>query len=166
VARHPFDPVPLVFGALALTSGVVVLAGGTLTHEARLLLPAGLIGLGIALLVKVGGRGELTPAAAPTSPVGDLPMAEGDLDRLFAPVDEVLSQWDVGDASPGAGDQNATLPGTGDEDDTLIGGGSDDTLTPADDDTLTPTDDDTLTRPDTDTEPPAADPGDPPSGRG
>jgi hypothetical protein len=55
-----------VFGGLALAAGFVVLAGGSLTDEARVLLPAGLIALGVALLVKVAGR--TSPPLRPPAP--------------------------------------------------------------------------------------------------
>jgi hypothetical protein len=56
VDRHSFDPVTFVLGSLALAAGLIVLAGGELIANARLLLPLGLIAFGLAVLVKLGGR--------------------------------------------------------------------------------------------------------------
>ena len=56
VPRHRFEPVALVFGAVFVAAGLIVLAGGELTEEGRALVPAGLIALGVALLVHVGRR--------------------------------------------------------------------------------------------------------------
>ena len=54
--KHPFDPVTFVLGSLALAAGLIVLAGGELIENARVLLPCALIAFGIAVLVKLGGR--------------------------------------------------------------------------------------------------------------
>lgn len=141
MARHPFDPVSFVFGGLALAAGFVVLAGGSLTDEARVLLPAGLIALGVALLVKVAGRpDEPSPAPAgastashrgPDDPFATMPDdviagAESDLDRLFAPVDDVLSAWDADRAA-------ATVLAGGDTGIDPVGVAAPDTPLPADD---------------------------------
>ena len=122
MARHPFDPVSFVFGGLALVAGIVVLGGGTLIDEARVMLPAGLIALGVALLVKVvgGRRNDVGPAAVTgaagtvhwdagddrfgTVPDDPTAGAASDLDRLFAPVDDVLSTWDADRATATAPD--------------------------------------------------------------
>jgi hypothetical protein len=56
VDRHPFDPVAFVLGTLAVTAGFIVLGGGELLEEARLLIPLGLVALGIALLVRLAGE--------------------------------------------------------------------------------------------------------------
>jgi hypothetical protein len=56
VDRHPFDPVTLVLGCLAVAAGLIVLAGGDLVDSARVLLPCGLIAFGVAVLVKLGAR--------------------------------------------------------------------------------------------------------------
>ena len=52
---HPFDPVSFVLGLMAVASGLIVLAGGNLIEQARILLPLGLIAFGIAVLVRLGG---------------------------------------------------------------------------------------------------------------
>ena len=54
--RYPFDPVAFVLGTLAVTAGVIVLGGGELLEEARLLIPLGLVALGIAVLVRLAGE--------------------------------------------------------------------------------------------------------------
>jgi hypothetical protein len=64
VPRHRFDPVALVFGIVFVAAGVIVLAGGELIDEGRALVPAGLIALGIAVLVHVGRRPR------PSAPAG------------------------------------------------------------------------------------------------
>jgi hypothetical protein len=55
VVDHPFDPVSFVLGLPAVASGLIVLAGGNLIEQARILLPLGLIAFGIAVLVRLGG---------------------------------------------------------------------------------------------------------------
>lgn len=75
--RHPFDPVALVLGALAAAAGLLVLAGRSLAADADVLVPAGLVGLGGALLIRLaaprgGGAvppdGDAQPDATPTPP--------------------------------------------------------------------------------------------------
>jgi hypothetical protein len=56
VRRHPFDPVSLVFGLAFATAAVIVLAGGELVDDGQFLLPATLLGLGVALLVQNARR--------------------------------------------------------------------------------------------------------------
>jgi hypothetical protein len=53
MTRHPFDPISLVLGLVFVAAGSIVLAGGSLIDDAYLLLPAGLIGLGLALLYQI-----------------------------------------------------------------------------------------------------------------
>jgi hypothetical protein len=48
--------VTFVLGSLAVAAGLIVLAGGELIDNARVLLPLGLIAFGLAVLVKLGGR--------------------------------------------------------------------------------------------------------------
>lgn len=157
MARHPFDPVSLVFGALAVAAGLVVLTGGSLTDEARFLLPAGLIALGVALLAKVGGaRRELGPATS-AGPAVPRPLDDRDIDDLLAPMDDddLLARWDAEQAAARArGTDEALVAPVATEapaapptsDDTLALAAPDDT--PADDteaDSEPPdTDDDTV----------------------
>ena len=104
MARHRFDPVSLVCGGLAIAAGVVVLAGGELTEEARLLLPAGLVAVGVALLVRVA-RSDPPPATPPPPAIRSTGL---DLDDdLFAPVDrddDLIARFDPDEPrSGGAG---------------------------------------------------------------
>jgi hypothetical protein len=46
--------VSFVLGLMAVASGLIVLAGGNLVEQARILLPLGLIAFGIAVLVRLG----------------------------------------------------------------------------------------------------------------
>jgi hypothetical protein len=126
VAEHRFDPIAFVFGGLALAAGTIVLTGGELTNEGRVLLPLGLITLGIAVLLSVLRRDPRVTAAfePPAEPSDD--DGRSDLDDLFAPVDDVLTHWPPDSAPRPAG------PVTGD-----------DTLTDTDTDTGVAADADT-----------------------
>jgi hypothetical protein len=87
-ARHRFDPVSFVLGSMAVAAGVIVLAGGSLLEDAALLLPAGLIALGVALLLRIGGRREARPAPAvpePTPPPGSVTLSGAELYDLLVP---------------------------------------------------------------------------------
>lgn len=93
MAEHRFDPVVFVFGGLALAAGAIVLTGGELTDQGRILLPGGLIALGLAVLASVARR-DPRPAAEVEAPTGQPVWDDhSDLDDLFAPVDEVLTSW-------------------------------------------------------------------------
>lgn len=112
VLRHRFDPVALVFGAVFVAGGAIVLAGGELIEEGRALVPAGLIALGVALLVHVGRRPRpSTLAGAAAEPMPGV-ASDRDLDALFAPVDDALADWDRTHAGvdPTGGDPTATDP--------------------------------------------------------
>jgi hypothetical protein len=107
VPRHRFDPLAFVFGAVFVAAGLIVLAGGELIDEGRALIPAGLIALGVALLVHVGRRGRPpAPAGAVAPQVAD----DRDLDALFAPIDDALADWDR--ANAGATPADAAAPVT------------------------------------------------------
>lgn len=54
--RHPFDPISLLAGLVCLAAGMIAVAGGSIVEDGRWLLPAGLIGFGLALLVQVRQR--------------------------------------------------------------------------------------------------------------
>ncbi len=102
MTRHPFDPVSFVLGALTLAAGITVLAGRSLVDDADLLLPAGLLGLGVALLVRVAGRREPVEAAAAGSATDIDPDtdsgAAGDTDT-YAEAD--ADRYGAADAAPG-----------------------------------------------------------------
>jgi hypothetical protein len=69
--RHRFDPVSFVLGSVAVGAGLIVLAGGSLVDDAAVLLPAGLIALGVAILLRVGTRRVAPePAGVPVRPAG------------------------------------------------------------------------------------------------
>lgn len=101
MAEHRFDPVALVFGGLAIAAGSIVLTGGELTDEGRVLVPGGLIAAGCAVLVNVLRRDPAVPTAVGSPSVlpgvdpddSDAGSDHSDLDDLFAPVDEVLTSW-------------------------------------------------------------------------
>jgi len=113
VAEHRFDPVAFVFGGLALAAGTIVLAGGELTDEGRVLLPGGLIALGVAVLASVARREGPEPAATEPSAAigGESGDDHSDLDDLFAPVDDVLTSWPT---DPGPARDTGTDPADGD----------------------------------------------------
>jgi hypothetical protein len=94
VPRHRFDPVALVFGAVFVAAGLIVLAGGELIEEGRALVPAGLIALGVAVLVQVGRRSRPPAPAGTAAPPASWDVGDRDLDALFAPVDDTLADWD------------------------------------------------------------------------
>jgi hypothetical protein len=52
VGKHPFDPVALVFGLVFAAAGVIVMTGGRLIDEGRVLAPLGLVALGVGLLLR------------------------------------------------------------------------------------------------------------------
>lgn len=87
MTRHPFDPVAFVLGAVTLAAGIAVLAGRSLVDDADVLLPAGLLGLGAALLVRVAGRGEPVEAPADGDGATDESVGDGDGASDAAPGD-------------------------------------------------------------------------------
>jgi hypothetical protein len=79
VRRHPFDPVSLVFGLAFAAAAVIVLAGGELVDDGQFLLPATLLGLGVALLVQNARRPR--PADDPNDdPIGHDDLSHDSLD--------------------------------------------------------------------------------------
>jgi len=50
------DPVSLVFGLVFVAAGLIVLLGGSLLDDGKLLVPVALIGLGAALFASGSGR--------------------------------------------------------------------------------------------------------------
>ncbi|MDD9372256.1 MAG: hypothetical protein PV358_19190 [Acidimicrobiales bacterium] len=115
MAEHRFDPVAFVFGGLALAAGTIVLTGGELTDEGRVLLPGGLIALGVAVLASVARREVRdAPAIEPSAAAGGENGGDhSDLDDLFAPVDDVLTSWPT---DPDADDGTRQDPAAGDVD--------------------------------------------------
>jgi hypothetical protein len=97
-ARHRFDPVSLVFGVTAVTAGLIVLGGGSLLDDATLLFPAGLIALGVAILLQVAARREdrrdpVTVPPPPTAAAGQT-LSGADLYDLLVPdpTEEFLAE--------------------------------------------------------------------------
>ncbi|MGH9212417.1 MAG: hypothetical protein ACRD2C_17325 [Acidimicrobiales bacterium] len=56
--RHPFDPVSLVLGLVLAIAGTIAVSGGSIVEDGRWLLPVGLIGLGLALVVQARASGK------------------------------------------------------------------------------------------------------------
>jgi hypothetical protein len=80
VASHRVNPVALVFGLVFAAAGAIVLSGGELIDEGQPLIAAGLIALGVALLVQVVRRarpGDEAPSAVAAATSPD-PTAWGD----------------------------------------------------------------------------------------
>jgi hypothetical protein len=98
VARHRFDPVSLVLGVMAVTAGLIVLGGGSLLDDAIVLFPAGLIALGVAILLQVGARREEPPdpVTVPHPPTGvaGQTLSGADLYDLLVPdpTEEFLAE--------------------------------------------------------------------------
>ena len=97
-ARHRFDPVSFVFGVMAVTAGLIVLGGGSLLDDATVLFPAGLIGLGVAILLQVGARREEPPISVgvpspPTAGAGQT-LSGAELYDLLVPdpTEEFLAE--------------------------------------------------------------------------
>ena len=137
MAEHRFDPIAFVFGGLALAAGTIVLTGGELTNEGRVLLPLGLITLGIAVLLSVLRRDPRVAAAfAPADPSDD--DGRSDLDDLFAPVDDVLTHWPPDSAPRPAGTDagDDTLTDTGVAAEADVGAGATSSDDPPADDTV------------------------------
>jgi hypothetical protein len=98
LARHRFDPVSFVLGVMAVTAGLIVLGGGSLLDDATVLFPAGLIALGVAILLQVGARREEPPlpVTVPSPPmgVGGQTLSGADLYDLLVPdpTEEFLAE--------------------------------------------------------------------------
>jgi hypothetical protein len=96
--------VTFVLGALALASGVVALAGRSLTEDARVLLPAGLIALGTALLIKVlSGDDHPSRTGSTLGPA----VGTSRLD-IAMPVDDVPREYSPGTGTPAGGVNDTT----------------------------------------------------------
>ncbi|MGH9231496.1 MAG: hypothetical protein ACRD07_22685 [Acidimicrobiales bacterium] len=101
--RHRFDPVAFVLGAVFVAAGAIVLAGGELIEEGRALVPAGLIALGVALLVHVGRRARPPAPAGATTEIAVGPTDATDVDITeVAPTDATdvaITEVDATDAT-------------------------------------------------------------------
>lgn len=69
MGRHRFDPIALLVGLVFVAGGVIVLAGGRLVDEGRMLAPLALVGLGVALLVRPSFRAPPAPPGPSPGPV-------------------------------------------------------------------------------------------------
>jgi hypothetical protein len=67
-----------VFGLTFAGAGIVVLAGGSLLDEGHVLLPAGLLGLGVALMVQNAARNRPAGPDAPAPAEPAAPAAPAD----------------------------------------------------------------------------------------
>jgi len=94
VTKHPFDPVALVFGLVFAAAGVIVMTGGRLIDEGRVLAPLGLVALGVGLLLRPA-RPTPTPPA-PTAPLGYADAAATDPGTHVAP----LPDWPTDRTTP------------------------------------------------------------------
>jgi hypothetical protein len=88
----------LVLGVMAVTAGLIELGGGSLLDDATVLFPAGLIALGVAILLQVGARREEPPdpVTVPPPPTGvaGQTLSGADLYDLLVPdpTEEFLAE--------------------------------------------------------------------------
>jgi hypothetical protein len=114
--RHRFDPVSFVLGSVAVVTGLIVLAGGSLVDDAAVLLPAGLIALGVAILLRVGTRRVAPePANVPVRPAGSAggTPAGADLYDLLVPDPAETFLAEMRNAERGSAGPAAPAPGAG-----------------------------------------------------
>ena len=104
MSKHPFDPVALVFGLVFGAAGVIVLTDGRLIDEGRVLLPLGLVALGVGLLFRPA-RPSPGPAG-PAEPAGPAPTPAQPLSS--PPVDDPAAEH-TDDA--GTADESPDAPG-------------------------------------------------------
>jgi hypothetical protein len=83
---------------IAVTAGVIVLGGGSLLDDATVLFPAGLIALGVAILLQIGARRDEQPdpVTVPPPPTGvaGQTLSGADLYDLLVPdpTEEFLAE--------------------------------------------------------------------------
>lgn len=77
MARHPLDPISLIFGIVFVIAGIICLTGGEVIDQGRFLLPLGLIGLGTAVMIQAGKRSQAETGSAGQDGAGDEVGAEG-----------------------------------------------------------------------------------------
>lgn len=122
-ARHRFDPVSFVLGVMAVTAGLIVLGGGSLLDDGTVLFPAGLVALGVAILLQVGTRRDEPPVpvtvpSAQTGVAGQT-LSGAELYDLLVPdpTEEFLAELEERERSalPPGGEHpvDETDPGTG-----------------------------------------------------
>lgn len=77
--KRPVDPISLVFGTLFTVAAAIVLLGGSIVDDGHVLVPAGLIGLGIAMFIssRTGGTERDGAAASGEDSPSDEIHAEG-----------------------------------------------------------------------------------------
>jgi hypothetical protein len=56
MARQSFDPVAFVLGLVFVVAGIIAVTGGSIVDDGGFLLPVGLIGLGVAVMVQARMR--------------------------------------------------------------------------------------------------------------
>ncbi|HEY3140388.1 MAG TPA: hypothetical protein VGJ86_04625 [Acidimicrobiales bacterium] len=74
--RHPFDPISLVFGLVFVAAGLIALFNGSIVDDGGFLLPLGLIGLGLAVVLQNQLRQQSGSQDGPSDEIG----AEGSED--------------------------------------------------------------------------------------
>ena len=106
--RHRFDPVSIVIGAVFVAAAIIVLAGGRLVDEGRILLPIGLVAFGAALLGQASHPRDA--AAAPAAPVEPARPAEP-----AAPMEPAAPVATAPPVPPAEPEPDPTLPRTEEE---------------------------------------------------
>jgi small-conductance mechanosensitive channel len=68
--RHPFDPISLVFGLVFLAAGLIAVFDGSIVDDGAFLLPLGLIGLGLAVVLQNQLRQQSGRKGGPSDEIG------------------------------------------------------------------------------------------------
>jgi hypothetical protein len=77
--RRRVDPISLLFGTLFVAVALTVLVGGSLIEDGHLFVPAGLIGLGLAMFISSRSTAvdrKAEPASGPDLAAGRTPEPE------------------------------------------------------------------------------------------